>query len=299
MSGDEAEHPEVAPVPQLVYMARQVDVSTFYGDEPSRADIFVEEVERAWEAQPQLSKKRKLDVIHQNVGPVVRAEISCLDDATRNDPAKLLKKIAHIFGEKRSSSSLLQELLTTTQWAGESTRRFSHRCKIAYDNLTRRQQDLGEDITNIKILRDHFVDGLLDKSTQRYLREKLHTENNVSFVDIRDIAIRWSMDETPSRNAGVAAAQITQSQQFPSQSQRLPSQSQQPVQIQPPSQDQAPPQSSDSARLDRLEQLVTSLCEEMKASRQRQAPRNQRKCFRCGSSSHLVRSCPKPPQAGN
>ena len=76
---------------------------------------------------------------------------------------------------------------------------------------------MGEDKTNSKILRDHFIDGLLDHSTQRYLREKLLNDKNVNFVDIRDIAIRWSNDETPSRNAGVA--QISQSLRLSSQPQ--------------------------------------------------------------------------------
>ena len=49
--------------------------------------------------------------------------------------------------------------------------------------MTKRQHDFDEDETNPKILRDHFIDGLIDHTLQRYLREKLHTDNNVSFAE--------------------------------------------------------------------------------------------------------------------
>ena len=88
-----------------IYIERERQIRTFHGDgDPSKAVEFEEEVRRAWSSLPTEDKDKRLDVILRNVGPAVKAEISCQSNAVQKDPEALLDAIASIFGEKRSPS---------------------------------------------------------------------------------------------------------------------------------------------------------------------------------------------------
>ena len=122
-----------APVqvtPPVVVLTREVD-RKFFGDDSTRAQGFKEDIRRALDAQPTLSSRRRLDLILSNVGPKVKAEVSCLEADVQTDPEQVLAAIVQSFGESRSSSMLQQALLMTTQRQGESVRDYFHRAKEA------------------------------------------------------------------------------------------------------------------------------------------------------------------------
>ena len=259
--------------PTVVVLTREVDIRKFYGDDSTRAKEFEEDIRRAWDAQPTLSSRRRLDLILSNVGPKVKAEVSCLETDVQTDPEQVLAAIIQSFGESRSSSMLLQALLMTTQRQGESVRDYSHRAKEAYDKLTSRQLTLGEVATQETVLRDHFAASLQDQTLVRYLRERLHAGEGLSFQEVRRTAMRWANDH------GEGSAAVTVASQQTSGGAR-------------------------EDRLDRLEGLMMAVLERLNSQHLTQPRRGFNEsglpvCFHCGDESHRIRDCPqKKKQAG-
>ena len=189
MAGTDVQYP-------VYILAQPVEIRQFYGDEVDRSRIlqFKSEVLQAWEVQPHLSTKRKLDMIVQYVGPEVRQEIACMDEVTAADPLKVLNALVGIFGDRRSPPVLLQEFLSTKQRTGETARRFSYRVKTAFDALVNRQRFLSVEVTMETLLTDHFVENLNSGLLRSYLRERMH-ESVLKFSDVRQIAVRWESEE--------------------------------------------------------------------------------------------------------
>ena len=286
-----------------VVLARDVHIRRFngYGEESERAIDFKEDVQRAWNQQPGLSNARKLDILLENVGPIVRDELRCQPTRIREDAEEALSCIISVFGEKRSPAILFDILRQTRQHQGETVRLFSHRIRAAFNALTSRQATLKVHVEDEITLREHFINAVNCQMLSRYLAEKIASDPALSFLDVREIAIRWARDEDSTATVGTAAVAA------------------------------APQVSPTEARLDRLERMmgdqasiVTDLANSVKMLLERQshtstfqshtptprshmpAPqiqnrrnlrqnRQQRTCFRCERPGHFIADCPVPP----
>ena len=89
--------------PTVVVLTREVDIRKFYGDDSTRAQEFEEDIRRAWDAQPTLSSRRRLDLILSNVGLKVKAEVRCNYSVFRGESELLnaLTGLAHDHPEAR------------------------------------------------------------------------------------------------------------------------------------------------------------------------------------------------------
>lgn len=219
-----------SPIVPVVLFTKDIHMRRFFGTEGEGhlAEEFEEEIRRAWDAQPGITAERKMDLLKSNVGPVVRDELRCQEEDIQKDAEKALRKIVEVFGERRTPSALLQCLFNLQQNGGETIRAYSHRIKAAHDRYMKRMKVLGMSGSSEDILRDHFVNSLTDLTLIRYLRERIHQNESVTFKELRETAIRWAGDEetaTASSSAVVAA--------------------------------KAAPPSTDSLRLDKLEEQGT------------------------------------------
>ena len=189
-----------AGAPLTVMLARESKISRFmgHGEEASRAGLFQEQVRRAWNNTPGITTAQKLDVILDNIGPNVRSEVKCLPAADRDDPEKLLSNIISIFGERRSPAQLWDVLRSCRQYPGEPVRSYSHRLMEAFDALQQRQVALGLTKEPDHTLLDQLVEGVQDATLSRYLAERRETDGQLSFIELRKIALRWARDEQPS-----------------------------------------------------------------------------------------------------
>ena len=300
MPGDDATAPSAQTPPAPVYvMAQPVEVRKFYGDEGDRSRVldFKAEMLHAWEAQPSLSSARKLDMLKQNVGRDIQLEITCMSPETTADPMKVLEKLVEIFGERRSPSALLQELLSIRQHPGEPTRKFSCRLKLAFDTLQKREVVLNTTSkTNVSILRDHFLSGLYNKHLQSYLREKLVDTPGLDFIQVREIAIRWDPEVEPEASLSYVAV--------PAQS-LTPAHSLASAQSLTPAPTTSPDLAQVQAQLAGLTTAVQQLLDlQIQQQQARQPQRSNRRradgfnnagqavCFRCRSTEHRVKDCP-------
>ena len=275
--------------PRVVVIAREIPITRFNGfvEDAQRANTFKEEIESAWAAQPHLDNARKLALLLQNVGPIVRDELKCQTNAIQNDPAQALQCIVAIFGERRTPAELKDAMRQTRQLPGETVRIFSHRAKSAFNALVSRQTTLAVPLEDEATLRDHFARSVSCPTLSRYLTEKVTLEPAATFLEVREVAIRWARDEdTPSAATSAVAVSAT------------------------------PAPQPDNSRLDRLERLMTTLVEMMttKVATPPPAPaplrepsrrepsrreprgvnsRGEQVCFGCGQPGHRIARCPE------
>ena len=263
-----------------VVLAREVPIRRFhgYGEDSHRAVEFKADIERAWNAQPGLSDQRKLDLLLQNVGPIVRDELQCQTAAIQEDPAESLKVIVSVFGERRTPAQLHDALRQTRLLPGETVRLFSHRARSAFSSLVGRQETLGMAEEQETTLRDHFISAVGDPMLSRYLSETVASQPDVKFLAIREVAMRWARDETTASSVATPATSAAVS---------------------------ATPSQQD-IRMDKVMDMVTSLAAEVGRLTKELAtvaatvsrpevPRNRRQqvyCYGCGRPGHRSTECP-------
>ena len=183
----------------FVVEPRETPIKCFYGEEPvSVFQRFVEEIELAWRSRRYVGNNdEKAWLLWSHLGETVKVELHCHDHDNRQDPESTLALLKNIYGERRTCSQLMRLFNQVEQTPGETVRAYSHRLNDAYRALTSRQRDLGLSVTEHCYLRDSFVENLGNKPVGRILREKVFDNPAVSFLEIRDAAIRWTGEEDP------------------------------------------------------------------------------------------------------
>ena len=211
-----------------------------------------------------------------------------MDPATTQDPDALLSKILSVFGDNRDPTEILRQLLSLKQNPGESVRAYSHRLKRQFDMLVKRQRALEQQPVYTEVLlRDHFWRSVSDSVLSRVLETELHRTPTMSFLDVREAAIRWGRDDHLAPPAAVHH-------------------------VSTPSPD--PTKSNANAG---LEALLTTLIDKIdKLAEAKSAPpakppayrsandhvdsQGRRLCFKCNKPGHLRRQCRQgnfpPPQ---
>ena len=176
------------------HLQRERPVRKLYGDEADdgqTVEEWQEDVRWEWRSQ-RLDKQGKLELIHQHIGPLVKAELRASPEKVRNNPSKALNLIAREFGEVRSPTELYLAFLNMRQEIGESARLYANRLQAAFDKLQKRQSALKDRPADEKVLVQQYVRTVRDPVLASTLREKLHNKPNVEFRELREMAIRWS-----------------------------------------------------------------------------------------------------------
>ena len=209
MAADERLPAMGGPVP--VIMTREVTItrSMGCGEEASLALQFKDDIERAWEATPNMSVNRRLALIKSNVGPIVKDEIDCMES---DDPVVVLNAIVKVLGERRSPVQLRNVLRGIRLYPGEQVRLYSHHVKAAF---TERRKALGVSADEESTLVEQSVCGLQCPTLSRFLEEKRETTNIKDFLGLWEIVIHWARDEAPSVVEPVTATTSLQAVETP------------------------------------------------------------------------------------
>ena len=185
------------PAAPIVVMApREVPIGKLYGDGGARdTRRFLEEVKASWQAQGCRSEQERRGILWAHLGEEVRQEMNCVLDGDTSDPQRLVQAIKKSYGEWRSVSSLLGVFQGTQQKHGETILAFSHRLKSIFDSVQSRQRETEVVVASGQLLRDHFAENLHDSFLRRQLRDRIAMDPEVTFLGLREQAIRWDQGE--------------------------------------------------------------------------------------------------------
>ena len=259
-------------------------VRHFSGDgEPPRAQEFAEQVRRAWASMPtNTTPNRKLDVIFENIGSTIKAELRCAEQDVRSDPDKTLDLILAVFGERRTPMHLRQLMEKERQLVGESVRDFSNRLMGLFANLQNRQKALNQPKSPESDLTEQFVTALADITLTRTLREKRKAKPEMTFREARQSAIDWCDDGLGQESNLVAAVAASRSESLELREMLA----------------------EQTAALKEMSQAVSLLLSTATTTLQppRPATANPPRdivCWNCRKTGHIQRLCPEAKAAGN
>ncbi|XP_038143593.1 uncharacterized protein LOC119785194 [Cyprinodon tularosa] len=185
------------PTRSYVYVPRERHISPFSGDiekDGRSVDEFIEEVERVISARNQSAPEQFDFVLSLLRGSALEeVRLRKVDGDVAKDLFVYLKDA---FGDKRSASQLLQNFYNCKQKEGEDIRDFSHSLSQAF-SFVRKQQP--NSVTNENtVLRDQFIEGVRDLSLRRELRKYVRGKPASTFIEVREEAYLWSLDQAPS-----------------------------------------------------------------------------------------------------
>ena len=261
------EEAQTTPAPvQRTIVERERVIQRFYGDDPTQCVQFEEDVRHSWASIPARDTRHRLDIIKTNAGPLVRAEITCMTDEAQKDPEQVLQLICKRFGERRSTSELLQILVGLHQGPGERVLEFSHRCKASFLDLTNRQKAVGEPVLPETTLINHFSRNVRDRQLAKYLKEKMTTKPGWTFSEVREAALEWSEGDEVEASAHAVNTSTT-----------------------------SEPSKTEAMMMEMLKTMQGQLSVLMSEREERRAAaasdRRSIRCYRCKKLGHYARNC--------
>ena len=192
---------EVAPISSVssdaanlryLYVPRERKCSKFTGKmsvDLLTVEQWVEEVRRCLVVR-HMSIAEQLLFITDHLDGGAKSEINFHPSANRDTPEKIFAILTENYSCSQSYVSAQLQFFQRTQREGESLRDFSHALKSLMDAIIRKTPS---GISNADmLLRDQFIEHVLDDMLRRELKQRVIQETTTTFVELRSIALRWA-----------------------------------------------------------------------------------------------------------
>jgi hypothetical protein len=221
-----------------------------------------------------------------------RDEFRVVPERDRDSPEKIFRLLGSLFQDADTVAQIQTTFYQRSQKQGETLQEYSLVLMKIMDRLCKKQRSAAgnKDL----MLRERFVDGILDVQLKREMRRFALERSETSFADFRAIVLKWCEDDkkgTQSVGSSVQEVQVSQvdtelTAVLKSQQELLSKQQEQ---------------------IDKLSKLVEQgVSESSRVSFGRGRGRgyssrgsyrgSRRGCYRCGKFDHLIKDCPQPAE---
>lgn len=267
---------------QIVYVPRERKCPMFRGSHGIGIDEWTEEVRASMRAR-YLGPLDQAYFIFDHLDGEAKDEVRFRPRDEREDPERILAILKELYGYSKSYVSLQEDFFSRKQLEGESLQEFSHALSFLMDKVV---ANAPSRMTNSAVLlRDQFVENVLDSSLRRELKRLVRSNSGLSLLDIRAEAIRWEREGRPNAvTSGYSVPSVCASQNLRTKSQ--------------PSGPSNPPamQISDLAEMlqkqqEQINQLTQGLLKLQAPSQYRKPNSSGVICRRCQKSGHYARDC--------
>lgn len=194
------EPPPVPPTPsapvteRLVLVPRDRKCPFFRGRSGLGLEEWIEEVQACMRAR-HLSQSDQAFFLFDHLEGEPREEIKHRSSAERGDPAKIIAALRELYGCSQSYVALQEAFFSRCQQEGETLQEFS----LALMNLMAsvKQQAPSGMLNADVLLRDQFVENVIDGSLRRELKQLVRRTPTASLLEVRAEAIRWEREGLP------------------------------------------------------------------------------------------------------
>ncbi len=181
-------------IERLVLVPRERKCPVFRGRLGIGLEEWIEEAQACMRAR-HLSAFDQAFFLFDHLEGEARDEIKYRPAADRSDPEKVLAVLRELYGPSDSYFALQEAFFSRRQQDGETLQEFS----LALMSLMSAvKQNAPNGMPNADVLlRDQFIENVVDGSLRRELKQLVRRQPTVSLLDTRAEAIRWEREGLP------------------------------------------------------------------------------------------------------
>lgn len=189
--------PSTSSVPaaeRLIFIPRDRKCPVFRGRRGIGLSEWIEEVQACMRAR-HLSRVDQAFFLFDHLEGEARDEIKYRSSAEREDPDNILAILQELYGCSDSYVALQEAFFSRRQEEGETLLEFSLALRGLMEKVKQRAPAA---MPNAEaLLRDQFVEHVLDNSLRRELKQLVRRQPNSTFLDVRAEAIQWECEGLP------------------------------------------------------------------------------------------------------
>lgn len=191
--------PNVPLTERLILVPRDRKCPIFRGRSGLGLEEWIEEVQACMRAH-HLSALEQAFFLFDHLEGEPRDEIKHRSSVERSDPARIIAVLQELYGSSESYVSLQEAFFSRRQQEGETLQEFS----LALMNLmasVKQRAPHGTHNSEV-LLRDQFVENVIDGSLRRELKQLVRRQPAASLLEVRAEAIRWEREGMPGGARG-------------------------------------------------------------------------------------------------
>ncbi|KAL8585195.1 hypothetical protein ACOMHN_013210 [Nucella lapillus] len=185
---------------RVVVLPKERDIHRFTGAAGALKE-FLDSVEEAWVSQAITDPSERIRLLRANLSVNVRDELDCHPEKNRATADQIFGILAKVYGDRRSVCELLTSFNGIHQRETEGVREYANRLNRAFRYLKRKQEEKNHEPLGDAVLRDHFVGQLQTDALVRQLRESIFQDEDSTFFEIREEALRFEASDGRRRPA--------------------------------------------------------------------------------------------------
>ena len=269
---------------RLVVIPRDRRCPMFNGRSGISVAEWIEEIKACMRARHLSVADQALFIIDHLEGEA-REEVRFRPGVDRDDPARIFSILQELYGHSLSYVTLQQAFFARQQQEGETLQEFSLALLVLMQSI---KQAAPDGMPNSEVLlRDQFVEHVLDSSLRRELKQMVRRQPSASLLEVRGEAIRWEREGLPGGSRGRSfSLPSAHGLQFSIQSRPIPAPA-----VVPQGPGLADLMDLLKSQQEQLNQLTRTVASLQTPRPQGRMPPNSVICRRCQQPGHFAREC--------